>query len=277
MEGIRNKLSWGLSAALALLLLAALAGVVHGGPLDPTGPPGSTGKNVITALPFTISQPGSYVLNGNLTCPACSAGQDAITVTADNVTIDLQGFQLVGVTGVKSGISSGGTTPRKHWTIRNGTSDGFSSSGIYAVAVSESTSEDLTTTNIAGDSAINAKDGVTVRNVTIDNIANYGMWLGKRAVVSDCYIEVSGGSAWGIDAKDESMIEGCNVSGNLTAGGGIQVTQGSTIQGCAVSGFTVIGIQVASATVTGCSVDNVSGPSLPIGILATSSLVVSNP
>ena len=63
MEGIRNKAAWALVVALSLLLIASLAGVVRGGPLDPTGPPGSTGKNIITSLPFTISQPGSYVLN----------------------------------------------------------------------------------------------------------------------------------------------------------------------------------------------------------------------
>src|SRR5437867_1430719 len=96
METIRNKLGWRLSGALALLLLAALAGVVHGGPLDPTAPPGSTGKNVITSLPFTISQPGTYVLNGNLTVVS---GQNGINVTANILTIDLQGFELVGVPG----------------------------------------------------------------------------------------------------------------------------------------------------------------------------------
>ena len=63
MEGIRNKAAWAFVAALSLMLIGALAGVVRGSPLDPTGPPGSTGKNVITSLPFTISQPGSYVLN----------------------------------------------------------------------------------------------------------------------------------------------------------------------------------------------------------------------
>src|SRR5438876_7759228 len=103
MEHIRNKLGWGLSAALALLLLAALAGVVWGGPLDPTAPPGSTGKNVITSLPFTISQPGSYVLNGNLTAAASGTG---ITVSASNVTVDLQGFDLSGASIGGSAISS---------------------------------------------------------------------------------------------------------------------------------------------------------------------------
>src|SRR5207247_5018841 len=128
METIRNKLGWGLSGALALLLLAALAGVVHGGPLDPTAPPGSTGKNVITSLPFTISQPGSYVLNGNLTGVS---GQNGINVTANNVTIDLQGFELVGVPGSFNGIAhtSGSVSGL---TVRNGTIRNWGQLGISA-------------------------------------------------------------------------------------------------------------------------------------------------
>src|SRR5437667_9194781 len=98
MESIRNKLGWGLSAALALLLLAALAGVVHGGPLDPPGPVAPTGKTVITSLPFTISQPGSYILNGDLT----GSSGDGITIQTDWVTIDLNGFTLFGASGTAS-------------------------------------------------------------------------------------------------------------------------------------------------------------------------------
>jgi hypothetical protein len=46
----------------------------------------------ITSLPYTISTPGYYFLIGNLSY----AGGHAITVTCDNVTIDLMGFRLGG-------------------------------------------------------------------------------------------------------------------------------------------------------------------------------------
>jgi len=90
--------------AASLLALAALAGTAQGGPIDPSAPPISTGKNVITSLPITISQPGSYILNSNLTCTACSGGQHGISVNVSDVSIDLQGFQLVGVAGAGDGI-----------------------------------------------------------------------------------------------------------------------------------------------------------------------------
>src|ERR1700760_2943950 len=45
-------------------------------------------------FPVTISQPGSYRLTGNLTVP--DANTTAIQITADGVTIDLNGFSIIG-------------------------------------------------------------------------------------------------------------------------------------------------------------------------------------
>src|SRR5438128_5729077 len=44
-------------------------------------------------FPVTLSQPGSYRLSGNLTVP--DANTTAIEVTANNVTIDLNGFSIL--------------------------------------------------------------------------------------------------------------------------------------------------------------------------------------
>lgn len=44
-------------------------------------------------FPITISQPGSYVLKGNLTVPF---GFSGIVINADNVTLDLNGFTISG-------------------------------------------------------------------------------------------------------------------------------------------------------------------------------------
>src|SRR2546428_10232429 len=45
-------------------------------------------------FPVTLSVAGSYRLSGNLTVP--DANTSAIQVTADNVTIDLNGFTILG-------------------------------------------------------------------------------------------------------------------------------------------------------------------------------------
>ena len=94
---------------LFLILVITVAVAVHStvaqGPLTPPGVPVPTMKTLdqidsklekrtpIEALPFTISAPGSYYVTGNLTGVA---GQHGITIDADNVTLDLGGFELVG-------------------------------------------------------------------------------------------------------------------------------------------------------------------------------------
>ena len=189
MESIRNKLGWGLSGALALLLLAALAGVVHGGPLDPTAPPGSTGKNVITSLPFTISQSGSYVVNGNLTCGSCTNSLYGITVSADNVTIDLQGFEMVGPGTQSRGIS---TASNRHLTVRDGTIRNWAS-GIFS-----------------------GNDGLRVDGVNLKNNSSAGISAsGGAHSISNCNVEQS---STGIAVGVGSSITNCTVGLSTTAG-----------------------------------------------------------
>src|SRR5438477_1054895 len=45
-------------------------------------------------FPVTISQSGSYRLSGSLTVPDMNT--TAIQITADNVTLDLNGFSIIG-------------------------------------------------------------------------------------------------------------------------------------------------------------------------------------
>src|SRR5438132_11721141 len=56
-------------------------------------------------FPVTISLAGSYRLSGNLTVP--NATTTAIQITADNVTIDLNGFSIIGPTVCVSGPGGG--------------------------------------------------------------------------------------------------------------------------------------------------------------------------
>ncbi|MEW6658986.1 MAG: right-handed parallel beta-helix repeat-containing protein [Thermodesulfobacteriota bacterium] len=74
----------------------------------------------ITSVPYTISQPGFYFLSGNLTY---SGTFHAITVNADDVTIDLMGFSLIkDGPRVGTGVYMSGRT---NVEIRNGTVRGF--------------------------------------------------------------------------------------------------------------------------------------------------------
>jgi hypothetical protein len=95
-------------------------------------------------FPITISQPGSYKLTTNLFVPA---NTDGVVITAANVTLDLNGFSIVGPgtcsqnsstllvsctlisnnnlpgDGIKTGVES---------VIKNGTIKGFAKNGVSA-------------------------------------------------------------------------------------------------------------------------------------------------
>src|SRR5436190_2248196 len=86
---------------ITIQLVAATAAFAQGS-LTPPGAPAPTMKTLdeidaklekrtpISSVPFTISASGSYYLTGNL---AVTTGT-AITISADNVTLDLNGFTI---------------------------------------------------------------------------------------------------------------------------------------------------------------------------------------
>src|SRR6202011_4694295 len=90
-------------------------------------------------FPVTISVSGSYRLSGNLTVP--DANTTAILITQDNVTIDLNGFSIIGPTvcvgsptvtscsplGAGYGVDGGG---HHSITVINGSVRGMGNSGI---------------------------------------------------------------------------------------------------------------------------------------------------
>lgn len=76
---------------------------------------------LINSLPFTISEPGSYYLTRHLVYD----GGDAITISTNNVTIDLNGFTLraTAVGSNKNAITASGGYD--HITVKNGAINGF--------------------------------------------------------------------------------------------------------------------------------------------------------
>ena len=76
-------------------------------------------------FPVTLSRAGSYVLGSNLDPPQNAFG---IEVTADAVSVDLNGFRIDGATKAKRGIVATGN--QANVTIRNGTVSRFRLDGI---------------------------------------------------------------------------------------------------------------------------------------------------
>ena len=240
--------------SIAAIAMSLAAGSTMAGNLNPPpGPPAPTMKTLseveprvpISALPATISQPGSYYLTRTLT--ASGAG-DTITIQANDVTLDLNGYALDGAGVGQIGICRCGAGSLTNWVIRNGTLRNWFGSGVSAQSV----------------------ESVRVENVTLVNSGLTGLILGDRARVTDTTVMIGNVVADGINVGQQAMVDHCMVSGPLNPLGrgivtgadgvvrdssvrsvfsGIEPGVGTTVSRCdisAISGVDSIGIRVQS-------------------------------
>ena len=205
MPRIMDKLGWGISGAVALALVATLAGVIDAGPLDPPRPPAPTQSNLIfqppncAGFPITLSAPGAYAFAENITIPAACA-KDGIDFAADGVTLDLRGFTLQGAAAALAGINV--PSLRDGLSISNGTVRGWPAGGV-----------DISNSNVS-------------RLSHLQIIANgpgalYGgqLQVGWDATVSDCQVMYGASSTIGIVVVgNRSVVRDCTVSQNPAQG-----------------------------------------------------------
>src|SRR6185295_11021300 len=142
------------SATLVALISLAATGLIvfsaWAGPLNPPGGPvTSTNKTLTEVEPriainatntpgdadsvFRIAGAGSYYLAGNVTGVSGKAG---IEIASNDVTVDLMGFELLGVAGSLAGVRTPAAV--SGLTIRNGSIRSWPTGGIAASAVSSS-------------------------------------------------------------------------------------------------------------------------------------------
>jgi hypothetical protein len=230
-------------ALLALWPAAALAtdGVIEineaavlAGGITPGDAPG---------YPAEIRSPGSYRLTGNLTQTA--ANVNVVEIRASSVTLDLNGFAIVGAGGAEGSgngvvITGTGAQPTRQVTVRNGSIRGVAGSGIASDVLASY---------------------VVIRDVRIDQAGQSGINLGGTgAQISD--VQVSGSYGHGIFAQYEAQITHSTV---LNAGArGILCTRNCGIRDTDVygSGVNFPGsacVEVATGVVEGVSAFDCKG------------------
>jgi hypothetical protein len=115
-------------------------------------------------FPVTISQPGSYRLSSNLILP--DANTNAIEITAEYVTLDLNGFSIIGPvvcssdpaicpaptqqTGISAQAASPGLPGPKGTRILNGTVKGMGATGIVLTGIGSSVEKVVASQNASG-------------------------------------------------------------------------------------------------------------------------------
>jgi len=188
--------------------------LVWAGPLSPPGGPiTSTNKTLQEVEPriavgptttpgtattvFRITQPGSYYLTGNVFGPA---GKSGVEIVANDVTLDLNGFEVLGAAGSLTGVLSTKTNVR----VRNGVVTGWGRDGVQ----------------VSG-------SGSRVADIVARSNGQDGVQIGSFSQIVRCTAQGNGSA--GIRASSQATVDACVASNNgsrgISAGGEVVVTK----------------------------------------------------
>ena len=245
------------------------------GSLAPPGAPAPTMKSLaqieprtpIASAPFSITAGGSYYLTTNLTIGFVA---NAITITANNVTLDLNGFTISSTTaaaGTAIQLSGGVTNIAIH--------NGHISSGVTNSAG-----------GVFGGSGFiygiyyfgNVPYNVRVKEVSVAGVLSHGIYLGifNSTVVESCTVNVAGNYGILAESVSDSTALNCgsygiyadtahNCKGSCVGSGfGLAATTANNCYGSSSSGTGLYAYAVA----TGCYGFSSSGTGLA-GFLAS--------
>ena len=163
-------------------------------------------------FPVSLTKPGSYRLTGNLNVERTT---NAIFIDSRYVTLDLNGFSIIGPvtctpgtstcspsgSGGKGGISMSNSS---HFlTIKNGTITGTGGTGIFC----------------------SNADACTIENLTVSHNASTGIAGGHRSSIRNCSVHSNGGD--GISATDSSIVDNNMI--NLNGGRGLYARSSGNI------------------------------------------------
>ena len=158
-------------------------------------------QTVITSLPYTITKPGLYVLNENLSSSLTSG--NLITVNADNVTVDLQGHSLSGPANYSNEVVYGiYAEERGNATVRNGTIS-HCQYGVYLLGTLNASTtnnlnqvvDSLRVTHCVAGIVLNTAPGSRVTNCQVTQMDSDGIAIsGPGGTVQGCVVNQVGGT-----------------------------------------------------------------------------------
>ncbi len=231
---------------VTMIVAGACVASALAGPLDPpAGPiastPGPEPRIAINAINtpgdanshFKITQPGSYYMTGNLNG---AAGRHGIEIVSVGVTVDLNGFRLIGTGGSLNGVHVDGSVAQADITVMNGHVIAWGGDGVNCSDGAQVT-------------------GVRVRGIQSNSNTGAGILVGPRSQVNDCVALSNVGVGFG--AGSGCIFTNCTSSGNLF---GFTSNTGGTFESCTAVGNFSDGFNVSNAgNFLHCTANNNSG------------------
>lgn len=239
-----------------LVALLVACSCVMAGPLDPPADvfsPGVGGNAEADpripidpdpeAPKIIINAPGSYFLTGSI---VGTAGNNGIEITANNVTLDLRGFGVIGIPGTLDGIVAT-TANRVNIRIHGGTIRGWGGDGIDLTNGLNSIVEDIQATSNTAHGVLASR--ATIRNVQARGNGASGIHVVGSSNIIACHTSANGaaGIQGNLGGATGVLVRDCIAE--LNAQDGILLGQGSSVLDSVADRNTLDGIQVGAGSV----------------------------
>jgi hypothetical protein len=245
METIRKNSSMIVFVAV-IALVCSWAIFVNAGSLNPSAPPAPTMKTLdeiyakidtikadrrtpisSSDLPLTISQSGSYYLVETINF--ATQNTTGITITANDVTIDLNGYALIGPGKATGSSGNGISASGQRITVLNGSVCQWRGDGIQLGGIGNQVRYVNSAEN--GGQGINVQKGSNVNNCTVASNNANGIYAWDGSVVSECICYENNGN--GIHGRMGVVVRGCSIYENESSEG-LSVGEGSAVDNCSI-------------------------------------------
>ncbi len=208
---------------------------------------------------FKITQPGSYFLTGNI---IGISGKHGIAIASSGVSLDLNGFDLVGVPGSLDGVSAT-VFDLTNIAVINGSVRSWGGDGVDLRTnfTRNSRVVDVQATENGG-SGIRVHFGCTVLNCSAAGNSAGGIAANASCMISNSLALQNTGA--GITTIAGCTVLHCSASSNL--GSGFAIGDGCTVSNCVAESNNNAGFTVAfGCTVTHSATHQNTGDGMDIG------------